>query len=54
LDKLDSPETRLWYAEQTLPNGCSKDILAMQIESMLHEQLGKAEIKAILEDADAD
>ena len=42
LDKLDHEEKRRWYAEQTLQNGWSRDILAMQIENRLHERQGKA------------
>ncbi len=42
LDKLTDSDTRLWYAEKTIENGWSKDILAMQIESCLHERQGKA------------
>jgi predicted nuclease of restriction endonuclease-like (RecB) superfamily len=42
LDKLDHEEKRRWYAEQTSQNGWSRDILAMQIESRLHERQGKA------------
>ena len=42
LDKLDNEEVRRWYAEQTSHNGWSRDILAMQIESRLHQRQGKA------------
>ncbi|MBM9538398.1 PDDEXK nuclease domain-containing protein [Desulfobulbus alkaliphilus] len=42
LHKLNDSETRLWYAKQTIENGWSKDILALQIESRLHERQGKA------------
>ncbi|KAF5409927.1 MAG: hypothetical protein C5S47_08195 [Candidatus Methanogasteraceae archaeon] len=42
LDKLEDPQTRLWYAHNTIENGWSRDILAMQIESNLHERQGKA------------
>ena len=42
LHKLNDSETRLWYVKQTLENGWSKDILALQIESRLHERQGKA------------
>jgi predicted nuclease of restriction endonuclease-like (RecB) superfamily len=42
LHKLNNSDTRLWYAEKTIENGWSKDILAMQIESRLHERQGKA------------
>jgi predicted nuclease of restriction endonuclease-like (RecB) superfamily len=42
LDKLNSNEVRLWYAERAAENGWSRDILALQIESRLHERQGKA------------
>ena len=40
LDKLKHKETRLWYAQKTAENGWSRDILAIQIESRLHERQG--------------
>ena len=42
LDKLEDHQTRLWYAHNTIENGWSRDILAMQIESNLHKRQGKA------------
>lgn len=42
LDKLDDQEIRLWYAEQTIKNGWSRNVLALQIETSLHERQGKA------------
>lgn len=42
LDKLEDHQTRLWYAYNTIENGWSRDILAMQIESNLHKRQGKA------------
>lgn len=42
LESLADPESRLWYAEQTLKNGWSRNVLALQIESRLHERLGQA------------
>ena len=42
LHKLDNVEDRIWYAEQTIKNGWSKEILAMQIESGLHQRQGRA------------
>ena len=42
LEKLDASELRLWYAEQTIENGWSRNVLVLQIESGLHKQLGKA------------
>lgn len=42
LDKLKDPQTRIYYAYNTIENGWSRDILAMQIDSRLHERQGKA------------
>ncbi|TAN53928.1 MAG: DUF1016 family protein [Methylococcaceae bacterium] len=42
LEKLGDPEIRLWYAEKALELGMGKDMLAIQIESRLHERQGKA------------
>ncbi len=42
LDKLNHQETRCWYAQKTLENGWSRDILTLQIERDLHERQGKA------------
>lgn len=42
LDKLNHQQTRCWYAQKTAENGWSRDILALQIESRLHERQGKA------------
>lgn len=42
LDKLKRPEERLWYAQQSLENGWSRDILVMQIESNLYQRQGGA------------
>ncbi len=42
LEKLNSPELRLWYAEQTIENGWSRNVLVLQIESALHKRLGQA------------
>ncbi|MCK5163078.1 MAG: DUF1016 family protein [Desulfobacula sp.] len=41
LDKLQDPEQRLWYARKTIENGWSRDILVSQINSRLHERMGK-------------
>jgi predicted nuclease of restriction endonuclease-like (RecB) superfamily len=35
LDKVKAPAERVWYAEQTIANGWSRNILVMQIESGL-------------------
>lgn len=42
LEKLKSDKERLWYAQQTLENGWSRDILVMQIETRLLERQGSA------------
>ena len=42
LDLVESPEERLWYAEQTATNGWSRNVLVMQIESGLYRRQGKA------------
>jgi predicted nuclease of restriction endonuclease-like (RecB) superfamily len=41
LEKLQEPQLRLWYAQQTLEHGWSKDVLALQIEVQLHLRMGK-------------
>ncbi|MBW4541590.1 MAG: DUF1016 family protein [Myxacorys chilensis ATA2-1-KO14] len=42
LEKLKSTDDRLWYAQQALENGWSRDILAIQIETKLRERQGSA------------
>jgi len=42
LEKLDHRTNRLWYARAALENGWSRNVLALQIESRLHERQGKA------------
>ena len=42
IEKLEHPEARLWYAQKTIENGWSRDILALQIESGLRERQGRA------------
>jgi predicted nuclease of restriction endonuclease-like (RecB) superfamily len=42
LDKLKLPADRLFYIRKTVENGWSRNILAVQIESKLHERQGKA------------
>lgn len=42
LHKLKDPATRLWYARQAVANGWSRTVLAVQIESRLHQRSGKA------------
>jgi predicted nuclease of restriction endonuclease-like (RecB) superfamily len=43
LDKVKNPEERLWYIEQTIANGWSRNVLVMQIESGLYRRQGKAQ-----------
>ena len=43
LEKLDSPEPRLWYAAKTLEQGWSRNILAVQIDTQAHRRHGKAQ-----------
>lgn len=42
LEKLKDPDLRVWYAQQTLTNGWSKDILALQIDAALHLRVGQS------------
>jgi len=42
LDKLDSPESRRWYASQAIEHNWSRNILVMQIETRLLERSGTA------------
>ena len=42
LDKLQTAEERLWYAEKAVENNWSRNILVMQIESGLLERSGAA------------
>jgi predicted nuclease of restriction endonuclease-like (RecB) superfamily len=42
LEKVKSCEERLWYAQQTIINGWSRNVLVMQIESGLFRRQGKA------------
>ncbi|MFH2067675.1 MAG: PDDEXK nuclease domain-containing protein [Pseudomonadota bacterium] len=41
LDKLKDPDLRLWYARKTIENGWSRNVLAFQIETHLHERVGQ-------------
>jgi predicted nuclease of restriction endonuclease-like (RecB) superfamily len=56
LDKITDPEERTWYIKATIEQGWSRNILAMQIESGLHERQGKAitNFPATLPPADSD
>ncbi len=42
LDKLKNHEEREWYARETIENGWSRNILALQIQSNLYRRQGKA------------
>ena len=42
LDKVTDAQTRLWYAQKVREEGWSRDVLAMQIETKLHEREGRA------------
>jgi predicted nuclease of restriction endonuclease-like (RecB) superfamily len=41
LEKLKDENMRIWYAKQAKVNGWSRNILAMQIDSKLHQRIGK-------------
>jgi predicted nuclease of restriction endonuclease-like (RecB) superfamily len=43
MEKLKSPEERLWYARQTIEQGWSRNVLVHQIESGLYRRQGKAD-----------
>ena len=43
LEKLDDPTLRLWYAAQTSRHGWSRNVLTLQIDTRLHERLGRAD-----------
>lgn len=42
LDKLSDSEVRTWYAQRTIQNGWSRNVLEIQIETGLHERQGAA------------
>lgn len=42
LERLGDSKTRLWYAQKTIANGWSHNILIVQIENAAHEREGKA------------
>lgn len=56
LDKLDTPESRIWYAQKTLENGWSSNILDLQIQSKLIERSGNSvnNFEVVLPPADSD
>ena len=41
LDKVKEPGERLWYVQQTIQNGWSRNVLVMQIETNLYRRQGK-------------
>lgn len=43
LERLNTPEDRLWYAARTVEHGWSRNILAMQIGTHAHLRQGKAQ-----------
>lgn len=42
LDKLKDTETRLWYAQQTIEHGLSKDVLEHWISTKAYKRTGKS------------
>jgi predicted nuclease of restriction endonuclease-like (RecB) superfamily len=42
LDQVKTPAERLWYAQQTIENGWSRNVLVHQIESNLYGRQGKS------------
>lgn len=42
LDEVKDPAVRRWYIEQAISNGWSRNVLALQIQSRLHERQGGA------------
>jgi predicted nuclease of restriction endonuclease-like (RecB) superfamily len=42
LQKIDSAELRLWYAQAAIDHGWSRDVLAVQIDTGFHRRAGKA------------
>jgi predicted nuclease of restriction endonuclease-like (RecB) superfamily len=43
IEKVKSPDERLWYARQTIEQGWSRNVLVYQIESGLYKRQGKAD-----------
>jgi predicted nuclease of restriction endonuclease-like (RecB) superfamily len=56
LEKLNNPDTRLWYAAAAVENGWSRAVLVHHIETKLHERSGKAitNFSATLPPSDSD
>jgi predicted nuclease of restriction endonuclease-like (RecB) superfamily len=42
IEKVSTPDERLWYASQTILHGWSRNVLVHQIESKLYQRQGKA------------
>jgi predicted nuclease of restriction endonuclease-like (RecB) superfamily len=42
VEKLGSPDLRLWYAQEAIEGGWSRDILVHKIDTQLHERSGQA------------
>jgi len=42
MDKTDSADDMLWYAQEAVENGWSRDVLTLQIQSGLRQRLGSA------------
>lgn len=42
MEKIEDPAIRLWYAQQTMEKGWSRDVLAMMIKTQTHTRQGKA------------
>ncbi len=42
LNKVNDPNERLWYAQKTVENGWSRNVLVLQIEQELYHRQGKA------------
>ena len=42
LDKLDTQESRIWYAQKIIENGWSSNVLEFQIQNRLMERSGKS------------
>lgn len=43
IEKLQSSETRIWYAQRCVAYGWSRDVMALQIQSALHQREGQAQ-----------
>ena len=56
LDKVSDDETRRWYIQETIRNGWSRSVLAIQIDTRLYERQGSAvnNFKATLPPADSE